>query len=538
MPRPLLIALLAALLIHAFLIFGVHYELPRSGQPGRKTISMTLVRPNPPKLAEATPETPPAEPVQTPLPSEVAPSPRQEAPPEIKAETKPPEKPLAPGKPATRKAREQGATSTEPPLSALVGPPRPEPPLSFLGPPKPATSNAFVGPPNPMPNALEPTQKRWVANQDKPHQSAVPNPAGEILAKTEPPAQARMPVRPARTKAEQSLPWDDEEEEQSDEDEDEPEPSLGENNRADADLGQPPSTFPNPKPIVQPEPSPPNRPAPPMRPPEPQQQSAHAASPMPAVEAGHASIPGRSRTVGSPDSPLPQTRQTPAEATPTPPKPIETIQAKAPKPEPTPAQSQTHVDVEPFATSKTARTRKSGDQQERRTGRKTDPAPAPQNDGKGDKTGKPAFSASLLSQQIAEVSADIYKQRSVEMRDKKIVYATEVKSHRVVVAAYEQAWQEKVERIGNLNYPDEARRNKLSGTLTLAVGIKPDGSVYSVQLHQPSGHGALDNAARNIVHLAAPFAPLPKEIRDEVDILVITRTWRFDSNYHLETRVR
>ena len=160
-------------------------------------------------------------------------------------------------------------------------------------------------------------------------------------------------------------------------------------------------------------------------------------------------------------------------------------------------------------------------------------SPSPRNAGETDKTRKPEFSASLLSQQIAEVSADIYRQRSDEMRGRKIVYATEVKNHRLVVAAYEQAWQEKVERIGNLNYPDEARRDKLSGTLTLAVGIKPDGSVYSVQIQKPSGHEALDNAAHNIVRLAAPFAPLPREISDEVDILVITRTWRFDSNYQV-----
>ncbi len=160
----------------------------------------------------------------------------------------------------------------------------------------------------------------------------------------------------------------------------------------------------------------------------------------------------------------------------------------------------------------------------------------PKDPAKTDKRRKPEFSASLLSQQIAEASADIYQQRRAEMRDRKIVYAAEVKTNRLVVAAYEQAWQEKVERIGNLNYPDEARRDKLSGGLMLAVGIKPDGSVYSVQLQQSSGHAALDSAARNIISLAAPFAPLPQEIRDEVDILVITRIWRFDSNYHLETR--
>lgn len=167
--------------------------------------------------------------------------------------------------------------------------------------------------------------------------------------------------------------------------------------------------------------------------------------------------------------------------------------------------------------------------------------------GKGSATGSPAgagkprkpdFSAGLLSQQIAEVSADLNRQRNAELLHTKIVYATELRTHRLAIAAYEQAWQEKVERIGNLNFPDEARRDKLAGGLVLAVGIKPDGSVYSIQLQQSSGHAVLDEAARHIVSLAAPFAPLPEELRRDVDVLVITRTWRFDSNYRLETRPR
>jgi len=128
--------------------------------------------------------------------------------------------------------------------------------------------------------------------------------------------------------------------------------------------------------------------------------------------------------------------------------------------------------------------------------------------------------------------------RSLAMLDTKIVYAKDVKNNRLVVAAYEQAWQEKVEQHGNRNFPEEARRQKLSGSLVLAVGIQPDGRVYSVQVLQSSGQAVLDNAARHIVDLAAPFAPLPREIRQEVEVLVITRTWRFDSDFRLETRAR
>jgi protein TonB len=95
-------------------------------------------------------------------------------------------------------------------------------------------------------------------------------------------------------------------------------------------------------------------------------------------------------------------------------------------------------------------------------------------------------------------------------------------------AAYMKAWEAKVERIGNLNYPEEARRQGLSGQLRLDVALNPDGSVNEIVVRRPSGHTVLDDAARRIVQLAAPFAPFPQGIREETDILHITRTWRFN----------
>ena len=94
-------------------------------------------------------------------------------------------------------------------------------------------------------------------------------------------------------------------------------------------------------------------------------------------------------------------------------------------------------------------------------------------------------------------------------------------------AAYMEAWRAKVERIGNLNYPDAARQGKLSGALLLDVALKPDGSVLEIIVRRSSGHKVLDAAAVRIVELASPFAPFPDEIRREVDILHVTRTWKF-----------
>ena len=94
-------------------------------------------------------------------------------------------------------------------------------------------------------------------------------------------------------------------------------------------------------------------------------------------------------------------------------------------------------------------------------------------------------------------------------------------------AAYLEAWRSKVERIGNLNYPDEAKRNKLYGNLLMHVAVRADGSVERIRVVRSSGHKLLDDAAVRIVRMAAPFAPFPPGIRKNVDVLDITRTWQF-----------
>jgi len=103
-------------------------------------------------------------------------------------------------------------------------------------------------------------------------------------------------------------------------------------------------------------------------------------------------------------------------------------------------------------------------------------------------------------------------------------------------ASYLDAWRKKVERIGNLNYPDEAKRRKLYGDLILHVAIRPDGTVKEINIKKSSGYKLLDDAAIRIVHLAAPFAPFPAEIREETDIIDIIRTWQFRSNNQLSSR--
>jgi protein TonB len=98
-------------------------------------------------------------------------------------------------------------------------------------------------------------------------------------------------------------------------------------------------------------------------------------------------------------------------------------------------------------------------------------------------------------------------------------------------AAYMQAWVAKVERVGNLNYPEEIRRLKLTGDLVMTVGINLDGSVESIDIQRSSGMPQLDQAATRIVRLAGPYSPLPDTINASIDVLHITRTWRFSRDF-------
>ena len=97
-------------------------------------------------------------------------------------------------------------------------------------------------------------------------------------------------------------------------------------------------------------------------------------------------------------------------------------------------------------------------------------------------------------------------------------------------AAYMDAWRRKVERIGNLNYPEEARQLNLSGSLRLDVALNKDGTINEITLRKSSGEKLLDSAAIKIVELAAPYPAFPKNIEEQIDILHILRTWQFINN--------
>jgi protein TonB len=102
-------------------------------------------------------------------------------------------------------------------------------------------------------------------------------------------------------------------------------------------------------------------------------------------------------------------------------------------------------------------------------------------------------------------------------------------------ARYIEDWRLKIERVGELNYPQAARDQKIYGRLLVTVSIKADGSLEKIEVNRSSGNRILDEAARHIVSLAAPFAPFSADISQDTDILSITRTWTFTRSDQLVT---
>lgn len=151
------------------------------------------------------------------------------------------------------------------------------------------------------------------------------------------------------------------------------------------------------------------------------------------------------------------------------------------------------------------------------------PAPQPESEA------KPSLQASDLMQrslEIARLEAKIARDwDDIQQRPRRRFVGARTQEYRF--ARYIEDWRQKIERVGEMNYPQAARDQKLSGTLLVTVAIKADGTVERVDINKPSGNRVLDDAARRIVQLAAPFSAFPPDIAKDVDILHITRTWTF-----------
>lgn len=132
-----------------------------------------------------------------------------------------------------------------------------------------------------------------------------------------------------------------------------------------------------------------------------------------------------------------------------------------------------------------------------------------------------------LSLAIASLQAQLDLQRQRYAKRPKRYTISSASTRKSQDALYLDRWRRRIEAVGNINYPSEARRRQLYGSLRMLVALLPNGEVESIRILQPSGHSILDQAAVEIVNLAAPFQPFPPELLAVADILEIIRTWRF-----------
>jgi len=142
----------------------------------------------------------------------------------------------------------------------------------------------------------------------------------------------------------------------------------------------------------------------------------------------------------------------------------------------------------------------------------------------------PAPRPAEASAEIASLVARLDAQQKAYARLPRVERLTSAATRAAADAAYLYTWKQRIETIGNEHYPVEAKRRRLYGDLRVLVALRPDGSVKEVRVLQSSGHELLDNAATQIVRLAAPFEPFPPELRARADELEIIRTWQFRSN--------
>jgi protein TonB len=135
----------------------------------------------------------------------------------------------------------------------------------------------------------------------------------------------------------------------------------------------------------------------------------------------------------------------------------------------------------------------------------------------------------LMAQSLEAIrlEAEIAKENDAYQKRPKRTPITGAKAREYRFATYIESWRQKVEKIGNLNYPEAAKAQKLYGSLRMTVAIKSDGSIDYIEVNQSSGHKILDDAAKRIVEMAAPYAEFPADIHRDTDIIEIVRTWTF-----------
>ncbi len=243
-----------------------------------------------------------------------------------------------------------------------------------------------------------------------------------------------------------------------------------------------------------------------------------------------------------PETPQPEEEASPEETPPPIPEPEteDPPPADPPTPQPDPMTPEREEETEP-APEKEAPPQGPVEPEPEPLPKEPPPAPQPAPEprpAEPEPAKKPVSAADLLrdtQQEIERLTAEIDRRHSAYAKRPRRKFIS-ARTREYKYASYMDAWRRKVERVGNLNYPQQAKQQRIFGSLVLTVALRPDGSVERLQVDRGSGHSMLDDAAKNIVQLAAPFAPLPDNIRQETDILHITRTWHFRESNELTSK--
>jgi len=132
------------------------------------------------------------------------------------------------------------------------------------------------------------------------------------------------------------------------------------------------------------------------------------------------------------------------------------------------------------------------------------------------------------SLEIAELEADLDRQKQDYAKRPRVTRVTAASTMKAVDSQYVAHVVRKIEKTGNLNFPEEAGK-KLYGTPRMSIEIYSDGSIRDVKVLHSSGNLILDSQTREIIHRAGPFAPFPKDVRKERDVLELIRTFSYQT---------
>jgi protein TonB len=135
-----------------------------------------------------------------------------------------------------------------------------------------------------------------------------------------------------------------------------------------------------------------------------------------------------------------------------------------------------------------------------------------------------------LSLEIASLEARLAKKQQPDSKKSRVLILTSASTLAADNAEYVHQWRNRVEIVGNIHYPREARANQLYGDVRLLVKLQASGIVEEITIMSSSGSTVLDSAAIESIRLASPFEPFPKSLANKYDRIDVIRTWQFREN--------